>query len=31
MDYHSPAGNNLIEEWYIDIAEEAQAEFDIYA
>jgi hypothetical protein len=29
MDYYSPAGNNLIEEWYQDLPEEAQAEFDV--
>jgi hypothetical protein len=29
MDYCSPAGNNLIEEWYLGISEEAQAEFDV--
>jgi hypothetical protein len=28
-DYCSPAGNNLIEEWYQDIPEEAQADFDV--
>ena len=28
MDYCSPAGNNLIEAWYDDLLEEAQAEFD---
>ena len=29
MDYCSPAGNDLIEEWYLDLPEEAQAEFDV--
>jgi len=29
MDYRSPAGNNLIEEWYLALREEAQAEFDV--
>src|ERR1017187_5582518 len=29
LDYHSAAGNNLIEEWYLDLPEEAQAEFDV--
>jgi len=29
LDYHSAAGNNLIEEWYLDQPEEAQAEFDV--
>jgi hypothetical protein len=29
MDYCSPAGNNLIEEWYQDLPGEAQAEFDV--
>jgi hypothetical protein len=29
MDYCSPAGNNLIEEWYLSLPEEAQAEFDV--
>jgi len=29
MDYCSPAGNKLIEEWYLDIPPEAQAEFDV--
>jgi Phage derived protein Gp49-like (DUF891) len=29
MDYCSAAGNNLIEEWYLDLPEEAQAEFDV--
>ncbi len=29
MDYYSPAGNNLIEGWYQDLPEEAQAEFDV--
>jgi len=29
MDYCSPAGNNLIEQWYWDLPEEAQAEFDV--
>lgn len=29
MDYCSPAGNNLIEEWYWDLPDEAQAEFDV--
>jgi hypothetical protein len=29
MDYCSPAGNDLIEEWYEEIGEEAQAEFDV--
>jgi len=29
MDYCSPAGNNLIEEWYWNLPEEAQAEFDV--
>jgi len=29
VDYCSPAGNNLIEEWYLDLPEEAQAEFDV--
>lgn len=29
MDYCSPAGNNLIEEWYSDLPDEAQAEFDV--
>jgi hypothetical protein len=29
MDYCSSAGNNLIEEWYWDLPEEAQAEFDV--
>jgi hypothetical protein len=29
MDYRSPAGNNLIEEWYQDLPDEAQAEFDV--
>lgn len=29
LDYCSPAGNNLIEEWYLDLPEEAQAEFDV--
>jgi hypothetical protein len=28
-DYCSPAGNNLIQEWYEDLPEEAQAEFDV--
>jgi hypothetical protein len=27
--FYSPAGNNLIEEWYLDQPEEAQAEFDV--
>ena len=25
----APPGNNLIEEWYMDLPEEAQAEFDV--
>jgi len=29
QDYHSAAGNNLIEEWYLDQPEDAQAEFDV--
>jgi len=29
MDYCPPAGNNLIEEWYWDLPDEAQAEFDV--
>jgi len=29
MDYCSPVGNNLIEAWYWDLPEEAQAEFDV--
>lgn len=29
MDYRSPADNNLIEEWYSDLPEDAQAEFDV--
>ena len=29
MDYCSPMGNNLIEEWYLDLPEEAQADFDV--
>lgn len=29
MDYCSPAGKNLIEEWRLDLPEEAQAEFDV--
>jgi hypothetical protein len=29
MDYCSPVGNNLIESWYGDLPEEAQAEFDV--
>jgi hypothetical protein len=29
MDYCSPAGNNLIEEWYWGIPDEARAEFDV--
>ncbi len=29
MDYCSPAGNNLIEDWYLDLPDEAQAEFDV--
>lgn len=29
MDYCSPAGNNLVEEWYWGLPEEAQAEFDV--
>jgi hypothetical protein len=29
MDYCSAAGNDLIEEWYWDLAGEAQAEFDV--
>jgi hypothetical protein len=29
MDYCSPARNNLVEEWYQDLPEEAQAEFDV--
>ena len=29
MDYCSPAGNNLIEEWYWDQPVEAQADFDV--
>jgi hypothetical protein len=29
MDYCSPAGNDLIEEWYLDLADEAQTEFDV--
>lgn len=28
MDYHSEAGNNLIEAWYLDLPVEAQADFD---
>jgi hypothetical protein len=28
IDYCSPAGNNLIEDWYWNLPEEAQAEFD---
>jgi len=28
-DYCSPAGNNLIEQWYLELPEEAQAEFDV--
>jgi len=29
FDYHSPAGNNLIEEWYLGIPVMAQADFDV--
>ncbi|MBV9759819.1 MAG: type II toxin-antitoxin system RelE/ParE family toxin [Acidobacteriaceae bacterium] len=29
MEYYSPAGNNLIEEWYLGLSEAAQAEFDV--
>jgi hypothetical protein len=29
LDYHSAAGNNLIEEWYLDLPVVAQAEFDV--
>jgi len=29
LDYCSPGGNNLIEEWYFGLPEEAQAEFDV--
>jgi len=29
MDYCSPVGNNLIEDWYEDLPDEAQAEFDV--
>jgi hypothetical protein len=29
MDYRSAVGNNLIEEWYINLPEEAQVEFDV--
>jgi len=29
MDYCSAAGNNLIDEWYWDLSEDAQAEFDV--
>lgn len=29
MDYCSAAGNNLIDEWYWDLPDEAQAEFDV--
>jgi hypothetical protein len=29
MDYCSPSGNNLIEAWYLDLPDEAQAEFDV--
>jgi len=29
MDYCSAAGNDLIEEWCLDLPEEAQAEFDV--
>jgi hypothetical protein len=29
FDYCSPAGNNLIEEWYWGISDEARAEFDV--
>jgi len=29
LDYCSPAGNNLIEEWYLDLPVVAQAEFDV--
>jgi len=29
LDYCSPAGNNLIEDWYLGLSEEAQAEFDV--
>jgi len=29
MDYCSPAGNNLIEEWYLGLPEEGQAAFDV--
>jgi hypothetical protein len=29
MDYCSPAGNNLIDEWYHGLPEEAQADFDV--
>ena len=29
MDYCSAAGNNLIEEWFWDLPEDAQAEFDV--
>jgi hypothetical protein len=28
MDYCSEAGNNLIEEWYLDQSENVQADFD---
>lgn len=28
MDYYSPAGNNLIEEWYQDLSPNAKADFD---
>ena len=28
-DYCSPAGNNLIEEWYLRLPEQAQADFDV--
>ena len=29
MEYHSASGNNLIEEWYLGLPEEAQANFDV--
>jgi len=29
MDFCSPAGNDLIEEWYLDQLPEVQAEFDV--
>jgi len=29
LDYCSPAGNNLIEEWYEELPDEAQAGFDV--